>query len=467
MKSTIKFISAGLFSLLLLVLISMPYAKLKQHAPMVMGTVCDRLLLKNVQWVDLNSHNKAQTVNLRLEQGEITLVTHMPLTAETGEMVIDGQQLYVMPGIIDMHVHIHDRHDLLATLAHGVTHVRSLNGSRKTLQFRDEIKQGQTTGPYMTVGSPAINQKSQYASASSHHFVNGPKEAIESVKQFHAMGFDVIKVYDGLRPDVFQSIVKTTQELGMPFAGHPSFFISTEGYLNAGAQSLEHMEMLYQTAMDYSDDQHHLNRLIVELKKFNVPVTANLIDFHHLAQVVNNPEYLKTLNTETINSNWLRIVLPGVTGLSEIPNGKDWLVKSKFLGQMAKMFYDAGIPMLLGSDAGANLTLHGHASIEEMLLLNSFGISEEAILKSATTVAAKTLKLSEAYGSIQKGHEASLVLLKSDPRKDLSTFYDVQGLIHNNRYFNTEDIASMKTLSKEQMNHYEYMGWALLSHVFD
>ncbi len=466
MKSILKFTLIVLVSFCSIVMLSVPYAMYKQSHPLIDGVTNEQILLNNVRLINYDSKSEPQVVNIRIDKGEIINIATQQLKPKVGEFVIDGQQKYVTPGLFDMHVHIHDRHDLLSTLAHGLTHVRSLNGSRKTLRIRDEVKSGHTIGPDMFVGSPAINQKSQFASSSAHYFVDGEKEAASAVHRFHAMGYDVIKIYDGLRADVFDSIVEVSQELDIPFAGHPSFFISTEDYLGSGAQSLEHMEMLYQTAMDYSNESGKLNSLIDDLKKFDMPVTANIIDFHHLAQIVNEPAHLNQINTETINSKWLRIVLPGITQLTEIPNGDEWLSKSEFMGHMTKKLYDAGIPMLVGSDAGANLTLHGYSSVEEMLLLKSHGISELQILKSATTVAAQVLHLGQQNGSITRGYQASLVLLESDPRENLSAYFDVQGVIHNQRYFDNNNILLMKKLSLNEMNYFEYLGWQLTSLLF-
>ena len=73
--------------------------------------------------------------------------------------VIDGQGAYLMPGLADMHVHLRNDWPLSQLdmyLANGVTTVRDLDGRDFMLQWRDEIKAGQRSGPTIYVSAPTI-----------------------------------------------------------------------------------------------------------------------------------------------------------------------------------------------------------------------------------------------------------------------------------------------------------------------
>ncbi len=446
-----------------IVLLPLLYIYLHTPKPQVVGKMAQRIIIQHVRIVDVKTGALLPKQHLLIENGFIRQISDELINTQANDLVIDATGKYLMPGLIDMHTHVMDREDLLLALSHGVTHSRNMHGMKLHLALREEIKSGQTIGPDLTVASMAFNQLSDMGAAFMEEVITSPEHAREMVNYYHAEGYDLIKLYHGIQLDVFNAIADECRKLGLPFAGHPSFFTDIDTYLASGAQTLEHTEMLFQAPLHYSDNQEALTALIEKLRAKQMPIDATIANFDQLAQVAKHKRpYLDSIPTEYMNPLLYRLNTPGVNGVLGIDAADEWITKSHYLGEITKALYDADIPVVLGSDAGAGYTLNGIGLIEEMQLLSEHNIETSKILHSGTVAGAKALGLQHVIGHVAVGMKANLLLSKHDPRKNLKTFYDLQGVIKNAIYYNHEAIVEMKRKAKGHMGYFELLGWFIL-----
>ncbi|HEY9030371.1 MAG TPA: amidohydrolase family protein, partial [Kangiella sp.] len=172
--------------------------------------------------------------------------------------------------------------------------------------------------------------------------------------------------------------------------------------------------------------------------------------------------YLESKSLDYIPPLIKAINEPGIHHIMAEKNPQSWRSKADYLGFMAKKLFDAKLPMILGSDAGANYTINGLGAIAEMQLLESYGISPEDILTSATHTPAQAFGL-QSSGTVAVGYKANLVITQGDPRNDLSEFMALQGLIKDGVYFDGAAIKQMKTEAKNHMSSYQFLGWYLIN----
>jgi imidazolonepropionase-like amidohydrolase len=142
-------------------------------------------------------------------------------------LIVDGRGKYLMPGLVDMHVHIMFENDLLLWFANGVTSVRNMWGhTGKMLRFgfpdqlvlRKQIEQGTLLGPTIYTAGPTME-----GSPSFHPLAevfDTPEDARASVAWQKAQAYDFIKVYDHLSPEVYQAIAGAAREHDIPVIGH-------------------------------------------------------------------------------------------------------------------------------------------------------------------------------------------------------------------------------------------------------
>ena len=130
--------------------------------------------------------------------------------------------MYVLPGLVDMHVHLSLHKKLLAVLflAHGVTSVRDMGSlTRSTLELRRAILEGEHPGPRIfTCGRPLDGDPP--VPGRGNQPVATAVEASAAVAELAILGVDCIKVYDNLQADVLDAIAATAAEHGLPVVGH-------------------------------------------------------------------------------------------------------------------------------------------------------------------------------------------------------------------------------------------------------
>lgn len=427
------------------------------------GMTPNVMLIENIQIPTKESDTQPLPVNILVRDGRIAQISQRQLDVHEGAYVIDGQGLFITPGLIDMHVHIYDRSDLLLNLAYGVTTVRNLHGMPFHLRMKHEVASGITQGPEMIVSSPIINQRSRYAHGDHQWFPKDEVRVRRWIHRFAKQGYDLVKVYDGLTLDLFDAIVASAKEVELPVTGHPSFMFGFEHFISQPLQSIEHAEMLFQAPLDYHIDEPGLTDFITSIKQSGIPVDLTLFNYHELALFATQKQhYLDTIPVSFINPVVKRIMQGDIEFAMNAQEPDAWMDKSLKMGRIAKRLDEAGIALLAGSDAGAGFTINGLGLVHELMRMAEVGVSPTHILQAATLNGANALSMGHKTGRIAVGYEADLVLTAVDPQQDFSTYLSVEAVVNNGTYYSKTDIEDMKIAAKDHMNTLEFVGWFLL-----
>lgn len=429
------------------------------------GKVAQRLVLQNVSLIRSPHAPVEEASHVVVENGRISALGAGHYNAAPGDLVVDGEGHFVSPGLIDMHVHVFDPSDLLLLLAHGVTTARQMSGERKLLHFRERVKKGDMPGPTLVVASPVLNQRSGYASGSQHRFVENPNHARQLVTRYHRMGYELIKVYDGLSLDVYAAIVEASAEHNLPIAGHPSFNFPIRDFITPRLQSIEHTEMLFQAPLGYSYEPDALQTLVEDIGQRSFYVTPTLVVFDDLARLASDSEtFLETLDDGYINPHLRQRLQPMLNDISHSDDAAAWSRKSRYLGEISRVLNVHGIPLLIGSDSGY-VTVSGSGTVREMKLLHQAGITTENVLQFATENAARALGRGSDFGALSLGMQADLVITRSDPRRNLDAYYSLQGVLADGVYWDAQAIAAMKEGAKVHMTWLETLRWYVIERV--
>ncbi len=454
---------AVLILLLATVAASIPFALFNEPDFSITGQNAEHLIIENAHLLD----NNDKMVHLLIKNSMINIISEAPIPALPNETRINAKGMFLSPGLIDTHVHIYDRTDLLLNLAYGITTVRNMHGMPHHLRYRSEIASGHLPGPKLIVSSPIMNKKSGYAHGAHQWFPKDSDQARQWVRQFKQQGYDLIKVYDGLDSTLFKAIVDEAKRVGLPFAGHPPFDIAFHKFLESKPQTLEHSEMLFQAPLNYSYEHQALSGLIAQLVEAQIPIDPTLYNFHELVLIAQHKQsYLDTLSLKYLNPNIKSLVGGSVEWALSINDPTPWLKKSNYMAKITLALHQAGVPLVLGSDAGAGFTINGEGALREIKHLNAIGIPLRQVLEIATVNSARALDLSDKVGKIALGFEADLLLTKEPPTQNIDTLYDIQGLFNNGVYYNQSAIRSMKLQATDHMSAYELMGWYLIDQYY-
>jgi imidazolonepropionase-like amidohydrolase len=347
---------------------------------------------------------------------------------------IDLSKMTVLPGLIDLHVHIEsesnpksylEKYTLnesdLAYLAHhhgqktllaGFTTVRDLGGTGVNVAYRNAIQNGIVDGPRIFTAEKSIATTGGHADPTNgsnklfigdpgpeHGVINSPEEARKAVRQRYKNGADLIKITatggvlsvaaSGLNPqfmqDEVEAIVQTARDYGFHVAAHAH---GTEGMRRAvlaGVTTIEHGTFM--------DDE--VIRLMKEKGTYYVPTISAGKFVASKARIAGFYPRMVALKAEMIG-----------------PQIQNTFAKA----------YKAGVKIAFGTDSG--VSYHGD-NADEFIYMVAAGMPAIEAIQSATIVAAEVLGQKEKLGSIAPGKFADIIAVKDDPTSNVSTLKEV------------------------------------------
>ncbi|MEN9570498.1 MAG: hypothetical protein RL172_1729 [Bacteroidota bacterium] len=368
--------------------------------------------------------NKTIVVN----QHKITAVHDGFVSGTAVDKVVDLKNKTVMPGLMDMHVHVESQTKRNAaaerfvreaadvafqsvnyahtTLMAGFTTVRDLGGSRVNIALRNAINSGTTIGPRIytagktiaTTGGHGDNTNGLKREFSGDPnpvdgVVNGPDECRQAVRQRYKEGSDLIKVTatggvlsqakDGsgaqFTEEELTAIVQTATDYGFKVAAHAHGAEGMKRAIRAGVSSIEHGTFM--------DDE------AIELfKKHGTWYVPTIIAGKSTADSAKIPGYY-----------------------SDIVTPKALATGPKIQASFARA-YKAGVKIAFGTDAG--VFVHGKNYLE-FFYMTEAGMPALEAIKCATINAATLLGVDNILGSIEQGKLADIIAVDGDPEKDI------------------------------------------------
>jgi hypothetical protein len=157
-----------------------------------------------------------------------------------GTTRIDGHGKWLMPGLVDMHVHLDDADDGTLYVANGVTTIRNMWGTLGTLATRADYAEGRALGPTVYTTGPILDGKPPTWPGSLA--IENAEEAEKEIAAEKAAGYDFVKVYERLGKDAYLGILTAAKKHGLRVVGHVPIAVGLDSVLAAGGQeSIEHL----------------------------------------------------------------------------------------------------------------------------------------------------------------------------------------------------------------------------------
>lgn len=385
---------------------------------------------------------------------------------------IDATGKFLMPGLVDMHLHLapgEGTNDDLASqqlrllLANGVTIIRNMIGHPSHPALREKIKRGEILGPTIyTAGQPLLGQNTPTIEAA--------EKAVSAQKQ---AGYDFLKVHEGLTPEVYEAIARKAKELGMPFSGHVTFSVGLKRALSAQQNTIEHLDNYLQSAVSpkftgeitpsqvvVGDilnfiDEKKLIDLTKETKKAGVANNPTLTLFQLVVSDEKPEKYLRWDEMKYIPASMRQQFAQQKAGTLNIPAAT--AEKQKYVNLrnlLVRKLYKAGATITVGPDSPQFFLVPGFATHREMQTLAKAGLPTYAVLEAATRNGAEVLGGIEEFGTIEKGKRADLLLLDANPLEDISNTRKIAGVMVRGRWLTKNDLQKMldevETLNREK-----------------
>ncbi len=369
--------------------------------------------------------------------------------------VVDAAGKTVLPGLWDMHVHIDFETGGLLNIAAGVTSVRDLaNDTDHLIEIRRRYDEVSAIGPRVILAG-ILDGPGQYAGPTKV-LVDTPAEAIQAIDHYKTMGYEQIKVYSSIKPELVPAIIERAHGQGMRVSGHVPAFMTAEQVVKLGFDEIQHMNFLF------------LNFLADQVKETRSPARFTAIP-EHLSEVDLRSDrvrrfiaFLKehqtvidpTLNVfERFYTDRFGQMAQGMAAVADrlppmvrrrylsgglaVPPGMDQRYHQTFeaMRTMLAALHGAGITLVAGTDATAGFSLH-----RELELYVGAGLPTPDVLRIATLGAAKVMKREKELGSIAPGKLADLIVVAGDPSVQIGDIRRVELTIKDGVIFNSADL---------------------------
>lgn len=434
--------------------------------------------IKNVTVIDVVNLKKIPGQTILIKGDRIADVKPAEqLKIPGGATVIDGKGKYLMPGLVDAHVHffqsggIYTRPDVIDLrkfrsyddeiewvhenlqdqlqryIRAGITTVIDPGSNLHFLQQRDSFKTNTRvpgiymTGPLLTTYMPQVYEGLE--NESPFFKINTEEEAREYVGKELPYHPDFIKIWFIVLGDtdssaraslpLVKSAIDEAHLHGLKAAVHATQRITAQLAVENGADYLVHS----------IDDEVMPDEFVKMLKTKNVVLCPTLIVgrnyYEVFAQQYKPTEEDKSLaNPETLASLGQLQNIPDTLLVSRyklmsqrLMNKAD--IEDSVMAVNLKKLSDAGVIIATGTDAGNIGTLHASSYFREIKKMQEAGMTAAKILQASTINGAKVLGKQDEFGSISKGKLANMVLLNADPLADLENWQKIDLVINKGK----------------------------------
>ncbi len=351
---------------------------------------------------------------------------------------IDGRGRFLMPGLIDDHVHLFDARDLLIQLAHGVTTVRNLKGFPFHLDLRAAVAGGEIVGARLLTAGPYLNEP----------YVKTPDEVETAARAQADAGYDCLKIHGALSTESFERLVAIGEEVGLPVVGHvPRNLLLADVLAIGGLAEIAHAEEILYTHFDRlgkSFDAREIPNAVALVKAAGVHVTPTLVAYGGIADQVEDLDRVLARPEMRLLPPLSRRIFE--RDLNEYPRrfGKDdvaFLRRSReFQARLVKALHEAGVPILLGTDAMIPSVVPGVSALVELENLVAAGLPPWEALAAGTVRAGDFLALTPPIGRVAAGASADLLLVDADPLADVRNVARRVGVLARGRWFPHEEL---------------------------
>jgi imidazolonepropionase-like amidohydrolase len=359
-----------------------------------------------------------------------------------GAVTVDGRGKFLMPGLSELHGHIPGLSDrayvedvLFLYVANGVTTVRGMQGAAGQLALRDQTRSGALVGPTLYLAGPAF----------SGGTVKTPEAAAERVRQQKTEGWDLLKVLTGLSLETYDTMAHTAKEVGIGFAGHVPAAVGIVHALEMGQETIDHLdgyvELLDARAKPL--DEAALRGVIERTKAAGAWMVPTMFVWETLQGAVTlesrtRLDELKYL-PRTIVTQW-------TGGLQKRLGNPQFDAKGAALHMQNRTrilaaMHQAGVRILLGSDAPQQFNVPGFSIHHEMRSMADARMTPYDILRTGTAAAGEYLgKRGEPFGTIAVGQRADLILVDANPLTSLANVARRSGVMVRGRWLPEADI---------------------------
>ena len=392
-----------------------------------------------------------------------------------GARRVDVRGKYVIPGLVDGHVHysqtgwadgrpdaldVRDRFPYDSTIAaleahperffrshlcSGVTATFDVGGYPWTWALRQRAERS-TDAPHVAAAGPLLSTRDHWVNLpAQRQFVHlaSDSAAQAGARMVAAYRSDAVKVWylvGASSPDtagqksLLRVAAREARRAGIPLIVHATDLWAAKDALRAGARLLVH------SVEDRPVDDEFL-RLAREAGAFYNPTLTVREGYVQLRERRFNPQGLplECVDPSTRRRAFLTDSLPPARGGDNAAFRARIAEGYRLMLANLKRVHDAGIPVVMGTDAGNPLTLHGPSVYREMIAMASAGLTPMEVLVASTRNGARAMGRDD-IGTVERGKAADLVVLEANPLTNISNVSRISLVVRGGRVWTRREL---------------------------
>jgi imidazolonepropionase-like amidohydrolase len=412
------------------------------------------LVIARVAVVDVVHGNLVPPRTVLIAHGRIAAVGKPgAVTIPPGAVRVDGRGRFLIPGLVDMHVHLFNNatqrppNDWMFALfvANGVTGVREMAATPRDMQqvarWRKAVDSGALVAPHVLAAGVVVNDAS---------------DVREQVREAAGSGADFIKVFSELSPSSWRVVLNEARLRHIPVAGHVPAAVAAVDAAQAGQVTAEHLMQIYEACSSIEGDVLAAREVLDGaaatamrdaqemrvLHAFDPAACTKTATAIALAGQAQTPtltidwfdparftgDYAADPRWHLLRADeqtrWRRYLQQAPASDRKLADLR-WIVSCRIV----RTLHAAGAKILAGTDTPMPWIYPGYSLHDELERLVDCDLSPAEVLRAATVGAMKLLAMDADRGTIEPGKHADLVLLDADPLKDARNLRRIHAVI--------------------------------------
>ncbi len=472
------------------------------------GLLSSQTFITNVMIADVESHRHVANQTVTITNGIISKIAPAEkVKIPAGATVIDGTGKYLIPGLVDAHIHFsqsgglytrpdaidlrsvwpfqkeidwvqaHMDETLRRYVQNGITAVIDVGTTNNFLKHRADFATSPNapsiymSGPLLTTYQPAsfanLGDDGPFSLVTS---VEDGQKGVQDqmafkpdfIKAWYIVGRDTPDIEASARGylPIIKAITDEAHARKTPMAVHATQRITAQLAVENGCDYLVH-----------SIDDEVVTDAFVQLVEKNKTILCPTLIVHD--------GYVKTFGQNLqLSSHELRMGDPfQIASLLDLKHLADTALTNRYKTRLntaerqevarthnqnmltnLKKLSDGGVVIATGTDAGNIGTLHASSYLTELMAMQKSGLTNWQILQASTINGARLLGREKEFGTITKGKKANLVLLDADPVTDIENITRIYRVINKGVVIDPDTLIaeSPEAVVQRQLNAYNF-----------
>ncbi|HEV3200505.1 MAG TPA: amidohydrolase family protein [Bryobacteraceae bacterium] len=354
-----------------------------------------------------------------------------------GMTVVDAKGQTVLPGLWEMHTHFSGVEFGPALLAAGITTARDCGGEFDYLVAqRDAVEKHNALGPRLLLAGLV---DAGGLKAFGHVTAETPEEGRAVVNRYHAAGFQQIKLYTFLTPEVIKAIAAEAHRLGMTVTGHVPQALNTFEGVEAGMDQINHLNYVSTMMRAPGGGRGPID--------VNSEAAAKAVQFLRDHHTVVDPTagwgemagHSKEVDVASFEPGIVKapfVLDAKYRGMGGQIGAEQMRTRSEQTLAVIGALHKAGVAIVPGSDTG----LVGYGLQRELELYVQAGMTPLEAIQSATIVSARAMHLDRDSGTVEPGKRADMILVAGNPLVNIGDIRKVSRVVANGRLYDAANL---------------------------